>query len=158
MLCANCGKQNPEDSKFCENCGSPLAESTAKATPVAAAFTAPPPPQQQPVYAAPPVQQQTFYQQPSQPIYNAAPAAVGAKVMSIGSYILTFILTGIPLVGFILLLVWSFGSDVNPNKKNFCRAVLIMMVVGIILGIIFGGAIYAFIAGMIENGDFNFNY
>jgi hypothetical protein len=35
------------------------------------------------------------------------------------------ILSGIPLVGFILLLVWAFSSTENPNKKNYARAVLL---------------------------------
>ena len=171
MFCANCGKQNPDDSKFCESCGAPLADTAAAiAAPAAAAVAYTPPPQlqpqpvyrppvapQQPVYAAPVPQQQPYYQQPQQPAYNPAAVGAGAKPLSVGEYILTFIVTAIPLVGFIMLLVWAFGSDTNPNKKNFCRAMLIMMLIGIVLSIIFGGAMFAFFSSMIENGDFTFS-
>lgn len=170
MFCASCGKQNPDDSKFCESCGSPLGDVAVKAAPAAAAaaYTPPSPapqPQpvyqppvapQQPVYAAPP--SQTYYQQPQQPVYNNAAASVGAKVMSIGEYILTFIITAIPIVGFIMLLVWAFGSDTNPNKKNLCRAMLIMMLIGIVLGIIFGGVMAGLMSSIFESGDWNFDY
>lgn len=171
MFCASCGKQNPDDSKFCESCGSPLGDAVVKAAPVAAAAAYTPPPSpapqpqpvyqppvapQQPVYAAPP--QQTYYQQSQQPVYNNAAANGGAKVMTIGDYILTFIVTAIPIVGFIMLLVWAFGSDTNPNKKNYCRAILILMVVGIILSIIFSIVFAGLFATIFDNGDWNFNY
>ena len=43
----------------------------------------------------------------------------------------------IPLVGFICSLVWAFGSNVNENRKNFCRAQLIWVLVGIVLSILY---------------------
>jgi hypothetical protein len=36
MNCAKCGRDNPSDNKFCENCGEPLAQATAQAQPSAA--------------------------------------------------------------------------------------------------------------------------
>ena len=149
MYCPNCGKQNPDDAKFCESCGAPTA---AAETPKAAPPPPPPPPPQQPVYNQPPVQQyappqQTYY--PPQQTYNAA--AGGAPVMSVGSYIGTMLLSAIPLVGFILLLVWAFGSDTNPNKKNFCRAYLILMLIGVVLSIIFAGVLGGIISNLIND-------
>ena len=150
MYCPNCGKQNPDDAKFCESCGAPTAAAEA---PKAAPPPPPPPPPQQPVYNQQPVQQyappqQTYY--PPQQTYNTA-AAGGAPVMSVGSYIGTMLLSAIPLVGFILLLVWAFGSDTNPNKKNFCRAYLILMLIGIVLGIIFAGVLGGIISNLIND-------
>ena len=46
-------------------------------------------------------------------------------------------LTGIPLVGFILTLVWGFGGDVNENKRNYCRAKLVWLLIGIAVTVIF---------------------
>ncbi len=70
-----------------------------------------------------------------------------APVLSVGSYIGMFILSAIPLVGFILLLVWAFSGGENPNRKNYARAVLIISVVGTTLGILLaaltGGALFA---------------
>ncbi len=42
----------------------------------------------------------------------------------------------IPILNLILLFVWGFGSTVNLNKKNFARAALILLVIGIIFSIV----------------------
>ena len=61
----------------------------------------------------------------------------GYQPMSIGDWIITFIVTAIPLVGFIMLFVWAFGDGTHPSKKTWAQAYLILMVVVIILMIIF---------------------
>jgi membrane-associated HD superfamily phosphohydrolase len=61
----------------------------------------------------------------------------GYQPMSIGDWIITFIVTAIPLVGFIMLFVWAFGDGTHPSKKTWAQAYLILMVVFIILMIIF---------------------
>jgi membrane-associated HD superfamily phosphohydrolase len=61
----------------------------------------------------------------------------GYQPMSIGDWIVTFIVTAIPLVGFIMLFVWAFGDGTHPSKKTWAQAYLILMVVVIILMIIF---------------------
>ena len=68
--------------------------------------------------------------------------------MSIGDWIITFIITYIPLVGFIMLFVWAFGDGTHPSKKTWAQATLIMMVVGIILAIIFFSIIASIIGGV----------
>ncbi len=68
--------------------------------------------------------------------------------MSIGEWIITFIITYIPLVGFIMLFVWAFGDGTHPSKKTWAQATLIMMVVGIILAIIFFSIIASIIGGV----------
>ena len=39
-----------------------------------------------------------------------------------GAWMITLLIAGIPLVGFIYLLVLAFGSKTSPSKKNFARA------------------------------------
>ena len=73
------------------------------------------------------------------------------KPMTIGDWIITLIITYIPLVGFIMLFVWAFGGGTHPSKKTWAQAVLILMVVGIVLAIIFFGVI-ASIIGNIFSG------
>lgn len=73
------------------------------------------------------------------------------KPMTIGEWIITLIITYIPLVGFIMLFVWAFGGGTHPSKKTWAQAVLILMVIGIILAIIFFGVI-ASIIGNIFSG------
>ena len=77
MFCPNCGAQMPDDSVFCEKCGTPL---TAQQHNAQAPPPAPPvPPQQQ--YQHPQYQQQQAMQQPSKskkiiPVAIAAVAVV----------------------------------------------------------------------------------
>lgn len=72
--------------------------------------------------------------------------------MSVGQYVVMMLIGIIPIVGIIMWFVWAFGSNVNANKKNFARAYLIFILIGIalsiIISIIFGAAIAAMMAGM----------
>ena len=54
----------------------------------------------------------------------------------------------IPLVNLIMLFVWAFGSGTSESKANWAKASLIFMLIGIIISIIFGGAIIASIASL----------
>ena len=56
-------------------------------------------------------------------------------VMGIGEWLITLIVLAIPCVNIIMYFVWAFGNG-NENRKNFCRAGLIMMAVGIVLTIL----------------------
>jgi len=71
------------------------------------------------------------------------------KPMTIGDWIITFIITYIPLVGFIMLFVWAFGGGTHPSKKTWAQALLIMMAIGIILAIIFFSVIASIIGNLI---------
>lgn len=63
--------------------------------------------------------------------------------VSVGDWVVTLILTSIPLVGFIMLLVWAFGSSAPVSKSNYAKAALIMMVIGFVLVMLFWGSIAA---------------
>ncbi len=58
------------------------------------------------------------------------------------------ILFSIPCVGFILLLVFSFGGTKNVNLRNFARSYFCLLIVMFILVIIFGSGFLALIASM----------
>ncbi len=66
--------------------------------------------------------------------------------VSVGEWIITFILLAIPLVGFIMLFVWAFGSDTNECKRNYAKATLILVVILVVLSIliflVMGAAIF----------------
>ncbi len=149
MFCPKCGHKNPEGAKFCENCGTTFAPQAAPPAQAQAAYTPPPAPPVAPPPPAPAPQQAYAYQQPVTP----APSVLDSP-MSVGQYIGTIILFGIPIVGFILMLVWAFSSEVNKNKKNFALANLILIVIGIVLSIVltvvFGGALWALLASLGE--------
>ena len=56
--------------------------------------------------------------------------------MSMKDWFITLLISYIPLVGLIMLLIWAFDSTTNLNKKNWAKASLIWMLVGIGLAII----------------------
>ncbi len=74
-----------------------------------------------------------------------------SSVMSLKDWVITLIIASIPLVGFIMLFVWGFGSGTNVNKANFAKAALIMyaIMIGIYILIMMTiGA--AFMSGMAD--------
>lgn len=75
---------------------------------------------------------------------NAQMATQGSEPVSIGDWIITWIVLCIPLVGLIMMFVWGFSSGTKPSKKNFCLAGLIiaaiMIVLYIVLFFLFGAA------------------
>ena len=68
--------------------------------------------------------------------------------MTIGEWIITFIITYIPIVGIIMLFVWAFGGDTHPSKKTWAQAMLILFAIAIVLGIIFAGIIFSMLSSM----------
>lgn len=65
------------------------------------------------------------------------------KEVSIMDWVITLILTAIPLVGLIMLFVWAFSDSTPKSKANWAKASLIMMLVGIVLAILFWSSIAA---------------
>ena len=63
------------------------------------------------------------------------------SVVSVGDWIITMILMLIPVVNFIMLLVWALSSSTPASKSNWARASLIFMLIGILLTILFWGSI-----------------
>lgn len=49
------------------------------------------------------------------------------KPMTIGDWLITFLIQIIPLVGFVMLFVWAFGGDTHPSKKNLGSGYLAMV-------------------------------
>jgi len=68
--------------------------------------------------------------------------------MSTGQYLGTFILLSIPVLGQLLLLIWSFSGGTNTNKQNLCRAILVMTIISLIFGIVLMLVVYAGLASM----------
>lgn len=57
--------------------------------------------------------------------------------MSVGDYFISMLLTGIPIVGIVLLFIWAFGGSTNINKSNWAKATLLLILIGIVLSFIF---------------------
>ena len=60
-----------------------------------------------------------------------APSEQMAPVMSVKDWIIATLIMIIPIVNLVMLFVWAFGDNANPNKANWAKASLIMMVVAL---------------------------
>ena len=49
------------------------------------------------------------------------------EVMSVKDWFITLFITGIPLVGLIMLFVWAFGGGANITKQNYAKGALILV-------------------------------
>ncbi len=75
---------------------------------------------------------------PSQPPPQRAyvPPQQTSPIISLGDWFVSILLTSIPIVNIIMLLIWSFGSNTNPSKANWAKAMLLWLLVGIIIGVL----------------------
>ena len=61
--------------------------------------------------------------------------------MTVGNWLLTMIILAIPLVGFVMQIVWAVSGETHPSKRTFCQAGLILIGIFIVLFVAF--AIFA---------------
>ena len=108
------------------NANAPAAETPAPQQQQPFEQPAPPPPPPAPSYAP-----------PYSPGMNTEPAK-GSRhaVAGVWGYIGMMIVFGIPLVGFIFCIVWSFSRSMNLNRRNFARANLILRVIALIFSVL----------------------
>lgn len=70
-----------------------------------------------------------------------------APVVSVKEWLLTNLIMMIPLVNLIMMLVWAFSSNTNPNKANYFKAALILfaivMAIYLVLAVVIFGSIAA---------------
>ena len=77
------------------------------------------------------------------PIYNQHPMYTPSE-MTIGDWIITLILTCIPIVNIICLIVWAASSSPEKkSRKNWAIAQLIVAAVLIVISFIFIGCVGA---------------
>jgi hypothetical protein len=60
-----------------------------------------------------------------------------ATPMTMKDWFITLLISYIPIVGLVMLIVWAFDSNTNVNKKNWAKASLIWMLIGIGIAIVF---------------------
>ncbi|MDR1066237.1 MAG: hypothetical protein LBL35_02215 [Clostridiales bacterium] len=70
--------------------------------------------------------------EPSKPDFTPhydKPAVSDASVMGFGDWLITLIILAIPCVNIIMLIVWAVSGSGNVNRRNFCRASLVVTVI-----------------------------
>ena len=72
------------------------------------------------------------------------------NTISVGEWIITTIILAIPIVGFIMLFVWGFGSNTQPSKANWAKATLIMIGISIVLTFLFLGTMLGIIGAIVQ--------
>ncbi|MBS1535854.1 MAG: hypothetical protein JST78_12310 [Bacteroidetes bacterium] len=68
------------------------------------------------------------------------------KPLSVKEWLITLLLMAIPIVGIVMLFIYAFGSNENPNRQNWAKAQLIMMaiVIGLVIfALVLFGSIFA---------------
>ena len=115
-FCENCGKPVYRLDRTCANCGAPVTLFGQNAYSDA---------------------------QPS-PRMNEDPMGSSPyAVLSSWGFVGSLLLMALPIVGFIITIVWASGGVVNLNRRNLARGYLLMMAFGIVIYILVAIAVVA---------------
>lgn len=122
--CGYCGGQMGDEDRFCVTCGRPYGENTAgeKTT-------------KEEQHGSQERYTGTWKEEVRQNEASREP-------LSTGSYFLMFLLMAIPIVNLVFLIYWAVGKQVNVNRKNFSRAALIYVIIGMVLAVVFAVMIF----------------
>lgn len=77
------------------------------------------------------------------------------QIMTVGDWMITILITAIPLVGLIMLFVWAFGDSENFNKANWAKATLIWYLIMFVFVIFIYAIIFAIFGSQILSGEFD---
>ncbi len=70
-----------------------------------------------------------------------------SESITVGQWFVTIFIGNIPIIGWIMLLVWAFGSGTHPSKAAWAKALLIWLLIGAIVGFalftLLGSAIFS---------------
>lgn len=137
---------------FCSNCGNPLDPNTGVCTACGLQHAIP----EQPKVAP----QQPVYTQPAKAEITEKELPEKFRPMGAWSYFWLRVLFGVPVVGFIFLIIFSF-NDGNRNRRNFARsqwcALLIVGILAIIVTVILVAAGVSF-AELTRNASRSYYY
>ena len=142
--CTKCGGQLPEGAKFCTKCWNQLIRPTEKA----GAYD-------QATFSK--IAKDSNYAVHNISAEGMQRTQISGRYEPIGmwDYFLYDILFLIPLVGIILLIIFSVGGTENKNLRNYARSFFCIKIIWIIilaiLAYIFGGIVPALTALFIKN-------
>lgn len=71
------------------------------------------------------------------------------ETVSIGSWLIAYLILCIPIVNIVMLFVWAFSDNSPKSKSNWAKASLIWIAIGVVLFLLFFSSIAAlFVAAM----------
>ena len=115
-FCENCGKPVYRLDRNCANCGAPVTQFA----------------------------QSAYTESQPTPRVNEDPMMSSPyAVLSSWGFVGSLLLMAIPIVGFIITIVWASGGVVNLNRRNLARGYLLLMGIGVLVYILVVIAIVA---------------
>jgi integral membrane sensor domain MASE1 len=69
------------------------------------------------------------------------------ETVKVADWVLSNIIAAIPILGVIMLFIWAFSRNTNPNKSNWAKAMLILMIMSMLLMLI----MYQTMPGMMDS-------
>lgn len=132
MFCRECGAEIKENGRFCPACGTEV-RLVRKTEPVKEEVT---------------VKKETTSSSRENTVQQTAQQTVADtdnrnmdEVMSVWSYVILFIIGAIPIIGIIVIIVFAINSS-NKNKTNYCRAIIVLWLIGVVLMLLFGASVF----------------
>ena len=115
-FCENCGKPVYRLDRTCANCGAPVTQ----------------------------FGQTTHSEARMSPRMNEDPMGSSPyAVLSSWGFVGSLLLMALPVVGFIITIVWASGGVVNLNRRNLARGYLLLMGIGVLIYLVIFIAIVA---------------
>lgn len=74
-----------------------------------------------------------------------------APVMKVKDWIVIYLIMLIPIVNIVMLFIWAFDKNINPNKSNWAKASLIWSAIVMVLYILLIAAFGASILALMQN-------
>lgn len=154
--CNSCGAAITDNAKFCSECGAPVIPNEEASQKINA--------EKKPVYEVMPAlisnssdskqdagtQQNEKTQEQYNPYITPPPPDSRYATIGLWSYVGMMILFALPLVGFILAIVWAFEES-NLNRRNYARAALVITAIKIVISIILIIIFVVLLSGFIKD-------
>ncbi|MBQ4068675.1 MAG: zinc-ribbon domain-containing protein [Lachnospiraceae bacterium] len=131
MHCSHCGQELQPDSVVCNNCGASVGYNGQQQQNT---------PYQAQHYQGTQNQRQQYYNHNQMVNIPESHKPIGAW-----GYIGYNLLFSIPLVGIIMLFVFSFGGTGNINLRNYSRSFLLVILIAVILWLLFAVLLFGLI-------------
>jgi hypothetical protein len=127
-VCDNCGKPVYRLDRTCANCGAPVTQYS----------------------------QSSYGDSRGRSRMNDDYSNSSAyDVLSTWGFVGSLIVMSLPLIGFIMSIVWASGGTTNLNRRNLARGYLLIMGLGILLSIILTFALVSSGISLTQLGQLN---